>query len=301
MALTLVEVFGHTLDSPKLGDAVRSAVCPFIESVCVKRQLGFPSGACTASLASSGPVIFCPVRLYAEDYKILREVANAAFGPGPFFLKPGQLPPDDAKTLVIPFGNRMGGEIRIGMRSAKFAIDWILAHVDRDGALLSFVPVEVQSVDTTGSYQKQVWDVHRAHQSPHIAARQQPLPASGGFNWENVNKRILPQLISKSHAVRGEPRCTKGLFFICPTPIFARIFQRLGGETRTYTMQPGSITFHHYGVDLTSLDDPKPLILNGQFTTTTEQVITAFTGAVGLPEPGVYENATAKAVKSRLG
>ena len=43
-----------------------------------------------------------------------------------------------------------------------------------------------------------------------------PEYSNAGMNWENVNKRILPQLIYKGHVLRREELCRKGLFFVCP-------------------------------------------------------------------------------------
>ena len=52
------------------------------------------------------------------------------------------------------------------------------------------------------------------------------------MNWENVNKRILPQIIYKGHVLRLEERCTKGLYFVCPKQVYSRIRERLGGNLR---------------------------------------------------------------------
>jgi hypothetical protein len=41
---------------------------------------GILSGVCSLKPATSGPVICCPVRLYADDYQILRDVSMLAFG-----------------------------------------------------------------------------------------------------------------------------------------------------------------------------------------------------------------------------
>ncbi len=42
--------------------------------------------------------------------------------------------------------------------------------------------------------------------------------SKAGVNWENVSKRILPQLIYKGYVLRRERLCSKGLFFVCPKP-----------------------------------------------------------------------------------
>lgn len=302
MALTIREIYGHPPGSLAIGEAARNNYCHFLKGPCQKRfSDGMPNGSCTAqAVEDPTPVIFCPQRLYAEDYKVLRDVATKAFPPSAFFLKPGHQPPPEAELLVLPFGQKMGGEIQIKMRGTAFSVDWILACVTRSGVMVSFVPVEIQTVDTTGNYRRQSWQIHVEHEVPGMGIYSEPPQAQSNFNFENVNKRILPQLISKSHALRREPRCTKGLFFVCPTMIYKRIFKRLGGEPEPYNMQPGSITFHNYDVDFTSSDDPRPLVLTSSMTTTTEQVALAFSSAVGLPPAGTYETAVENAVNSRL-
>ena len=83
------------------------------------------------------------------------------------------------------------------------------------GKLLGFVAIEVQSIDTTGNYQAE----REAYLGDRIVCRED---STAGLNWENVNKRILPQIIYKGHVLRREPLCQKGLFFICPRPYTTR-------------------------------------------------------------------------------
>jgi Restriction endonuclease NotI len=66
------------------------------------------------------------------------------------------------------------------------------------GELLEFVPVEVQSMDTTGSYQPEWY---------RLFGRTLPegrFKKGSNINWENVNKRIIPQLMSKGNVFRRE-------------------------------------------------------------------------------------------------
>ena len=93
--------------------------------------------------------------------------------------------------------------------------------------------------------------------------------SEAGLNWDNVSKRILPQLIYKGHVLRQEPLCNKGMFFVCPTPVYDRVRERLGGDMRPYHFQPGSLTFCWY--DLGSETAPgqqRELVHQGNFTTT---------------------------------
>jgi hypothetical protein len=187
---------------------------------------------------------------------------------------------------VAVFGKGWGKELRLptrGKRGAYF-VDWVLAHVSGEGELMTFVAVEVQSIDTTGNYR----------QEREVYLREEAFPgqSSAGFNWENVNKRILPQIIYKGHVLRQEPLCQKGLFFICPTPVYNKISERLGGGLRPYPIQPGALTLMWYDIGPpVAAGNPRNLISVGQFTTTIDQVALAFTSPSNLPPPQVYENA----------
>ncbi len=172
-------------------------------------------------------VIICPNRLYAEKYKVLLDVMNVAFGDGHILIEPSQyrLVDHDGK-YVVAFGKLFGGELRLPSRRGSYFVDWILARIDDEGNLAEFVAIEVQSLDTTGTYNPEV-EMFRngVFDVPNSKA---------GLNWENVNKRILPQLIYKGHVLRREAKCKKGLFFIIPGAVKDRIMQRLGGRLLDY-------------------------------------------------------------------
>lgn len=198
---------------------VRSArTCPFVGGACTKRlgRSGLVSGACTVKPATSGPVICCPNRMYANEYRILLDVAIDAFGPKVRLCRSkGQLM-RDGKDVVV-FGKKWGKELRLPSRRAKggYFVDWVLALIDPSGNLSEFVAVEVQTMDTTGSYEATVRTLYEGGLEPE--------PSKAGINWENVKKRILPQIIYKGHVIRLERLCKKGLYFICPEPVYLRI------------------------------------------------------------------------------
>jgi hypothetical protein len=116
--------------------------------------------------------------------------------------------------------------------------------------------------------------------------------SKAGMNWENVSKRILPQLIYKGHVLRRERLCSKGLFFVCPKPVKDKIVQRLGGSLLDYGLQPGALTFRWYDIGPDKGEgSPRDIVFGGQLTTTVDQVATAFTSPTNLPEAGVYQQA----------
>jgi hypothetical protein len=122
---------------------------------------------------------------------------------------------------------------------------------------------------------------------------------TAGMNWENVSKRILPQLIYKGHVLRQEKLCKKGMFFVCPTPVYNRVQQRLGGGMRPYPLHPGTLTFRWYDIEPSQEDGQRRgLQLGGQFTTTIDQVALAFTAPADLPPAGVYQAAIENELES---
>ncbi|MCH7521992.1 MAG: hypothetical protein IIB42_09880, partial [Candidatus Marinimicrobia bacterium] len=118
------------------------------------------------------------------------------------------------------------------------------------------------------------------------------------FNGENVNKRILPQLIYKGHVLRRERLCTKGLFFICPQPVYDKIWIRLGSNLLDYELQSGALTFMRYDVGPEAQPGhARELQYLGKLTTTVDQVAMAFTSPTNLPDANVYE----MAIRAELG
>lgn len=294
MASRIVEFFGF---DPK--DQSRSAVqaraskqCPFLGRKCVKTLSdGLVSGACTLEAVTSGPVICCPIRLYAKNYQILRDVARIAFGPT-LPLLPANAITDGTGECIAVFGKGWGKELRLPGRgkSGGYFVDWVLAHVSAKGELINFIAVEVQSIDTTGNY--------RAERAAYLKREPFAGSSTAGFNWENVNKRILPQIIYKGHVLRQERLCQKGLFFICPTPVYKKISERLGGNLRPYPIQPGSLTIVWYDIGApVDHGGLRELLSVGTLTTTIDQVALAFTSPSNLPPPLVYENA----IRASLG
>lgn len=223
--------------------------------------------------------------MYAHEYRILLDVAIDAFGAGARLCRALGDAHGDGRDVMV-FGKRWGKELRLPNRGkgGGYFVDWVLALLDADKRLSGFVAIEVQTMDTTGSYEAEV----RAH----LNGKPLDRVSTAGINWENVSKRILPQIIFKGHVLRNEPLCTKGMYFICPAPVHDRIFTRLGGDLREYHLHSGAITFRWY--DLGPTAHPglrRDLVFGGQKTTTVDQVALAFTSPKNLPDAGVYESA----------
>lgn len=289
MSLKVHEWFGFAPDdvSAQAERYRANGHCPFLQAPCTKilSRSKLVAGVCSVKPATSGAVICCPNRMYAANHQILMDVAKDAFGMGVRLCREKNDLKHDGLDVVV-FGKGWGKELRLPNRSKQggYFVDWVLAQIDANGNLLHFVAMELQTMDTTGSYEGAVRELY--------AGIRQVSPSKAGINWENVNKRILPQLIYKGHVLRQEPLCKKGLYFVCPTPVYNRMIARLGNDLRTYPPQPGALTFLWYDLAIASESGKDlALLLQGQFTTTVDQVALAFTAPKNLPEPGTYEEA----------
>ena len=292
LASNIVELFGFAPgdQSDRAALARSERRCPFIGDTCQKNLSdGSISGVCTLKPKTSGPVICCPYRLYANSYRVLSDVAEAAFG-AEVELFPGTSAKGSlsmsGRVRVAVFGKRWGKELRLPNRgrSGGYFVDWVLARLNEQGGLDEFIAVEVQSIDTTGNYQTE----RLAYLNNDSFTGQ----SSAGFNWENVNKRILPQIIYKGHVLRRERLCRQGLFFVCPQPVYQRIRERLGGNLLGYAPQPGALTLMWYDVGQEALTGhSRELQFKGKFTTTVDQIALAFTSPSNLPDESVYEAA----------
>lgn len=299
MPVTIAEWFGFRAEdrSALSLSHAESGTCPFTERTCIKVLKGDsqPSGVCSLARLDGSKVICCPNRLYGDSWKILEDVAEIAFGPG-FELVIGRSAQQIAsridRTVVGVFGKYWGGELPIPKRGGKGAyyVDWVLALISPSG-LDRFVAVEVQTIDTTGNY----------HDSLNALRADRNVVKSGaGFNWENVNKRILPQLMQKGQVLERESHCKEGLFFVTPEPVLQQILTRLTGDQHDlprYPLAPGSITFLSYDANLELPADGKPLQLvqRTRFTTSVNQIAQALATPRALPEPDVYSRAIAGA------
>jgi hypothetical protein len=295
----LHEFFGYraTDRSPEAIASAHNEDCPFQQQGCTKKIDGIPTGACSLKMARSEPVIICPIRLYAEDHQILQHVADKAFGPG-LKLVPGGSAVALARALNHPvvavFGKGWGGELRLPQRSGggSYYVDWILALIVVDGSLNEFVAVEVQTIDTTGNY--------LASRMSLLEPERLVVESKAGLNWENVSKRIIPQLIYKGQLLQREDKCKKGIFFVCPTQVYERVMTRVGGAEglSRVPLQPHAITFMGYDyVPESERIDGQTVALRQEVehTTSVSRLQDRF-GNVALPDENVYQAAIQSAL-----
>ena len=289
------EFFGYRAED-KSKEAIKAAnekICPFLNGPCTKilSRNRMISGACAIRQKSEGSpsVICCPIRIYADEHKVLRTIARQAFKRD-YNLYAGRVAVDKAKKengAIAVFGHGWGGELRLPQREGvgSYFVDWVLALLDGNGALTEFTAIEVQTIDTTGNYRL-------SRQA--LLANREIVADTVGLNWENVSKRIIPQLIYKGQVLQREDLCKTGLFFVCPHPVYERVLGRLGGKDKIprFPTQPASIHFVSYDYLDESTRDGKirPLGILEEHCTTVYKVQEAFS-AMDLPEGNVYRDA----------
>jgi Restriction endonuclease NotI len=267
--------------------------CPFVDKKCKKSQSG---GACVLQAPKSVPVIICPNRLYGRNFFVIERIAKDCFGPTCELItdKEAELRRSGSKLTgeeVVVFGQGFSGEVGISAPSAdgestSFKVDFLLCRVDADLKPTAIVAIEVQTIDTTNSYSETTKALYAgSHHSSDWGLNH----TNAGYNWENVTKRILPQIIYKGHALRREKLATNGLFFVLPEPVFQKILTRVGGSLLEYPKGPGTVTFHSYKLDDNWTTPERPIVPVTEFTTTVEQIAFAFVSPQNLPDMGIYE------------
>lgn len=301
MAGYISEFFGYRAEdnSTNAKTAAARQICPFLGGQCTKilSRDRMVSGVCAVRQKTGGSpsVICCPNRIYAEDYKMLHNIAVEAFGCD-LHLYAGRTAVEKAKEeggAIAVFGHGWGGELRLPQRAGtgSYFVDWVLARLDAIGELVEFTAIEVQTIDTTGNYR----DARDA-----LLNDRQIKADTVGLNWENVSKRIIPQLIYKGQVLQREDLCKTGLFFVCPKSVYDRVLNRLGGKDRipVFPTQPASIHFvaYDYLSDTEQIDGSiLPLGIIEEHCTTVYKVQEAFS-SMNLPEGNVYRDAIRKSL-----
>jgi hypothetical protein len=243
----LVEVFGHSPDD--LSISARSlwnlGACPFTNSTCTKinHDQTITYGTCSVT-SPYGDVIICPNRLYSDGYKVLLEVCSDAFGTDIPFKFYGEYVQsrNSLEECVVALGKNSGREVQVG---GSFSMDWVLARI-RDGKLVEYIGVEVQSIDITGNYR----DAWHAYKNMSSVSDRDNLPSSQhGLNWANVHKRLIPQIIRKSVVYSRSKLVSKGLYFIVPEIVYLK-FEDVIGSDIPLVAEPGHdvITVHTYAL-----------------------------------------------------
>lgn len=298
MATWIEEFHGATPGSLKSRTNAAKRWCPFVDTKCKKSRSG---GACVLSAESNPSVIICPNRLYGNNFRVIREVAQEVFGANAEPLKPEEAADRFTNGAItgheiIVYGQGFGSELGIaapsqtGGRGGFFKMDYVLAKPSMSDLMPeAMVAIEVQSIDTTNSYagvSQSFYDT-----APGIPIETKEHLSTAGFNWENVNKRILPQVIYKGQALRRERLAKHGLYFILPDAVYQKIQTRLGGSLDALPQGPGTVTFKTYDLGAPDAEGTRSLEFVQRFTTSVDLIAYAFISPQNLPPLGAYEQA----------
>lgn len=147
-------------------------ICPFIDQQCTKRSTAdktVPYPVCTLTPKTSDTrVAICPKRFYSIN--ILDDlVQHAWLGEKP------RNPIIVSEVQMEGFGN----------------VDFVVADRDEQGNISQFISCELQAIDITGS----VRPAYEALLKGDFVREK----FAYGFNWKNVSKRYITQLISKGY------------------------------------------------------------------------------------------------------
>lgn len=146
--------------------------CPFTESRCKKRskRSSEPFPVCSVFRSKDGklePIIVCPKRFFEID--LIHDVINNCWV--------GDKPKNPIYVHEIKMGD-------IGN------VDMVVADLSSDGnSIRDFVSIELQAIDITGSYEP-------AYTSIILGSELDKKPIYS-FNYRNVQKRFVTQLINK--------------------------------------------------------------------------------------------------------
>ena len=174
----LGEVLGHKAAKGAEPEAT-GFECPFIKTPCLKRSKQLPNNEpypiCSLWRRSDGKanpvddlIFVCPKRFYAVDF--LTDVIDHCW-PGDKPKNPRVAP----EVKMHGFGN----------------VDFVIADVQDSGEISQFLSVELQAIDITGS----VFPAYQALRSGDNLSKR----PTYGFNWDNVYKRYITQLIRKGY------------------------------------------------------------------------------------------------------
>lgn len=173
----IAEILGEAAQ-PGTDPSLKGFTCPHIAQRCPKRSTNLgeePYPVCALWRGSKLPretvrdlICVCPKRFYQVDW--LNDVIMHCW---PF--EQPRNPVIAREVKMKGFGN----------------VDFVVADQMSDGSIGNFLSVELQAIDITGS----VYTAYTALREGRSLDRRPPY----GFNWDNVYKRYITQLIRKGY------------------------------------------------------------------------------------------------------
>lgn len=237
----IVEIFGYSPnDTTKVCRSLWSlGACPFVKIPCTKKNhdLSVIYGTCSVT-TPYGDCIICPNRFYVNNYKVLRDVAEDAFGKINFYTYSEFVDHrGDEDACVVALGMHSGHEISL---NRSCSMDWVLAKVEKN-RLVSYTGIEVQSIDITGNYRDTWYSYKNIHKGAIIPKSEH------GMNWANVHKRLIPQIIRKSLIYSRSKYVQNGLYFVVPEIVYKKFEEIIGADIPLIEKSAADIiTVHTY-------------------------------------------------------
>lgn len=182
--------------------------------------------------------VVCPVRLYGNNYNALRTLAGEMLGVSSdeVLLFNEWQRGGKADNAVVLIGKYQGGELNTRIVGS---FDWLAVRI-AGRQVQHYAGIEVQAIDITGNY--------RAARAAYLKGHNNPPPSGHGLNWENVNKRIVPQLMRKGlylQRLRDEGSVSIG--FLVDWNVLQKIQARLSSPLVEET--DGDFFIHAYYLD----------------------------------------------------
>ncbi len=154
-----------------LDPAAHGYLCPFIGKTCTKRSTADKSNpypVCSVRKSNGDVVCICPKRFHERDF-LADVIEHCWVGPKP------DNPVIASEVKMEGFGN----------------VDFVISDTDSEGTIERFMSVELQAIDITGSARPAYDAILRGD-----LLEKRP---TYNFNWKNVAKRYMNQLISKGY------------------------------------------------------------------------------------------------------
>lgn len=236
---TIVELFGHSVESPRedWDQIVQAQQCPFLRKKCYKVRKSDPGtaiGSCTVLYGRRAePIVICPARL----------------------IERGQVFTDCFHLLTT---HEPGNELHLVPEIAipGGSVDYFLVSA-RDGKVKDFVGIEIQALDTTGT----VWPerqllLRRLGVSTDDSGESPNKPY--GMNWKMTAKTTLVQM---HHKIQTFEHLNKKLVLVIQDMLLAYMTRQFSfGHVKNPAVIGDSMHLHAYRMDQRSDGSFKPVM-----------------------------------------
>lgn len=216
----IIELFGLPPTDPRVADRLLTRICPFTQNRCTKIERGSstPTGVCALTAGTTrSPVVVCDERLHGDWYATLRVVASECFGAPRFIVGGSKL--DMANRLSEAVTPAVVAHQNVSVLGrAKVNFDWILQHYDYHHKRGGFAAVETLTMEHGGSYRACL----EGYRDLHAGKKSVIPPSQHTINWQNLSKKILPDIIRRGMILAESQECW-GNYLLVSETTFSRI------------------------------------------------------------------------------